>query len=89
MFHFLTVLSRKGENNGVKTVRNPSKTSREEDIPGRKVLFLLAVINVSNSHMFGRLGRLKAQNGSNSDINLRNIPEYPGISLSQPHVKQA
>ena len=39
--------------------------------------------------MFGRIGRLKAQNGLILTIILRNILEYPGINLSQPQVKQA
>jgi len=40
---------------------NPGKTSREEALPVRKVLFLSRSVIPSDSRMFGRFGREKAR----------------------------
>ena len=72
---FPTVISvfsaRNGENNGVISAPNPSKTSREELFPSRTVLFLSCSVISAVSHMFGRMAHNPGVSKPLRDINLR------------------
>ena len=84
---FYSFSHRFDENNVSERCGNPSKTSREEDIPVTTVIFPSRSENHPFSVMFGRNRESPLVYRPVSVINLRLFPDIPAVSLSQPSVK--